>query len=87
MYVPHERWDKGCSPLLSAGGETNMSQGDKELLLVIVSAFFFEKNNNDHKHCYNTSTIQFYIFHGDFPHASDRGHIEQPYWQISCVTR
>ena len=36
-YVPHEHWDKGCSPLLSVGREMSMSQADKQPLLVILS--------------------------------------------------
>lgn len=45
LHVPHEHWDKGCSPLLSAGKETNMSH-----FLSYFQFWFFEEHNNGHKH-------------------------------------
>lgn len=32
--LPRERWDTGCNPLLSAGRGNNLSQADKQTLLV-----------------------------------------------------
>lgn len=40
VRVPHERWDTGCSLLLSARRETKMSQADKQPLLVILSVLW-----------------------------------------------
>lgn len=41
--IPHERWDKGCSLLLSAGTEMNMSQAGKQPLVVILSVLVLWK--------------------------------------------
>lgn len=41
--IPHERWDKECSLLLSTGTEMNMSQAGKQPLVVILSVLVLWK--------------------------------------------
>ena len=52
LHIPHGRWDKGCSPLLSAGrGNEHESSWQNSRFKSYFQFGLFEANNNEHKHC------------------------------------